>query len=46
MIFVFLGLEDDPGTFGMSVKLDAEESYRRIAPKQLVAELDERPPRR
>jgi predicted DNA-binding protein (MmcQ/YjbR family) len=87
-IFVFLGMDEDPSSLAMTVKLDesheqaldvpgaaptgyglgrsgwvtvpfrdttppldvlkdwVEESYRRIAPKQLVAELDERSARR
>jgi predicted DNA-binding protein (MmcQ/YjbR family) len=36
-----------PGTPPVAVLLDwVEESYRRIAPKKLVAELDQRPARR
>jgi predicted DNA-binding protein (MmcQ/YjbR family) len=86
-VFVFLGLDEDSSSLGMTVKLDeshgqalsapgaapsgyglgrsgwvtvpfrdstppvevlmdwVEESYRRVAPKHLVAELDGSPPR-
>ncbi|MEU1183358.1 MmcQ/YjbR family DNA-binding protein [Streptomyces sp. NPDC005820] len=44
-VFVFLGVDDGSHPLGVTVKLlcdRVEESYRTIAPKRLIAELDAR----